>query len=126
MRVTRGVLVTHRYTSEIPRCRTSQYSRTFIPLLGSKLSDLAHPVFDCVGLGGFKSRRTNAFSLAYAAVSFLVFYCLHFLFLSIGLYYGAGVFGLIRCQSLSLSRPHIAENFTIITIITIIIIIKHS
>ena len=29
--VTRGALVTHRYTYAPPRCRTSQYSRTFIP-----------------------------------------------------------------------------------------------
>ena len=32
VRVTSGALVTHRYTDTPPRCRTSQYSRTFIPL----------------------------------------------------------------------------------------------
>ena len=31
VRVKRGALVTHRYTYAPPRCRTSQYSRTFIP-----------------------------------------------------------------------------------------------
>ena len=30
VRVTRGALVAHRYTYEPPRCRTSQYSRTFV------------------------------------------------------------------------------------------------
>ena len=32
VRVTRGALVAHRYTYELPRCRTSQYRRTIIPL----------------------------------------------------------------------------------------------
>ena len=31
VRVTRGALVAHRYTYAPPRCRTLQYSRTFIP-----------------------------------------------------------------------------------------------
>ena len=38
-----------------PRCRTSQYSRTFIPLSVSLWNDLANPIFDEVGLAGFKS-----------------------------------------------------------------------
>ena len=32
VRVTRGVVIAHRYTYAPPRCRTSQYGRTFIPL----------------------------------------------------------------------------------------------
>ena len=63
VRVTRGALVTHRYTYAPPRCRTSQYSRTFIPLSASLWNDLANPVFDGVGQVGFKS-RANAFILA--------------------------------------------------------------
>ena len=63
VRVTRGALFAHRYTYAPPRCRTSQYSRTFIPLSVSIWSDLANPVLDGVGLAGFKS-RANAFSLA--------------------------------------------------------------
>ena len=59
-RVTRGALVTDRHTYAPPRCRTSQYSRTFIPLSVSLWNDLANPVFDGVGLAGFKS-RSNAF-----------------------------------------------------------------
>ena len=31
LRVTRGALIAHRYTYAPPRCRTSQYLRTFIP-----------------------------------------------------------------------------------------------
>ena len=61
--VTRGALVTHRNTYAPPRCRISQYSRTFIPLSVSLWNDLANPVFDGVGLAGFKS-RANAFLLA--------------------------------------------------------------
>ena len=32
LQVTRGTLIAHRYTYAPPRCRTLQYSRTFIPL----------------------------------------------------------------------------------------------
>ena len=40
-----------------------QYRRTFVPLSVSLWNDLADPVFDGVGLAGFKS-RANAFLLA--------------------------------------------------------------
>ena len=63
VRVTRGALIAHRYTFEPPRCRTSQYLGTFIPLSVSLWNDLVGPVFDGVGLAGFKS-RSNAFLLA--------------------------------------------------------------
>ena len=62
-RVTRGALVAHRYTYAPPRCRTSQYRRNFIPLSVRLWNDLADPVFDGVGLAGFKS-RANAVLLA--------------------------------------------------------------
>ena len=62
VRVTRGALVEHRYTYAPPRCRTSQYNKTFIPLSVSLWNDLADPVFDGVGLAGFKS-RADAFLL---------------------------------------------------------------
>ena len=62
-RVTRGALVT-------PRCRTLQYSRTFIPFSVSLWNDLANPVFDGVGLPGFQS-RDNASLLALADLSLL-------------------------------------------------------
>ena len=58
-RVTRGALIAHRYTYAPPRCRTSQYRRSFIPLSISLWNDLADPVFDGVGLAGFKSRANS-------------------------------------------------------------------
>ena len=61
--VTRGALVAHRYTYAPPRCRTSQYSRTFISLSVPLWNHLADQVFDVVGLAGFK-RRANAILLA--------------------------------------------------------------
>ena len=65
VRVTRGALVAQRYTYHAPpRCRTSQYRRTSVPLSVSLWNDLADPpVFDGVGLAGFKS-RANVFLLA--------------------------------------------------------------
>ena len=45
------------------RVRTSQYCKTFIPLLVSLWNGLDDPVFDGVGLAGFKS-SANAFLLA--------------------------------------------------------------
>ena len=63
VRVTRGALVANRYTYALPRCRTSEYRMTFVPLSVSVWNDRADPVFDGVGLAGFKS-RTNTFLLA--------------------------------------------------------------
>ena len=63
VRVTRGALVAHRYTYAPPRCRTSQYRRTFVCLSVFLWNDLADPVFVGVGLAGFKS-RANAILLA--------------------------------------------------------------
>ena len=56
---TRGALVAQGCTYARPRCRTSQYSRTFIPLSVSLRNYLANPVFDGVGLAGFKSRANG-------------------------------------------------------------------
>ena len=63
VRVTRGAVIAHRYTYAPPCCRTSQYRRTFILLAVSLWNDLSDPMFDGVGLAGFKS-RANAFLLA--------------------------------------------------------------
>ena len=63
VRVTRDALVANRYTYAPPRCRTSQYRRTFILLSVSLWNDLANPVFDGVGLASFK-KRVNVFLLA--------------------------------------------------------------
>ena len=61
--VARGTFVAHRHSIAIPRCRTSQYRRSFVPLSVSLWYDLSDPVFDGVGLAGF-NRRANAFLLA--------------------------------------------------------------
>ena len=58
--VTHGALVVHWYTYAPPRCRASQFRRTFVPLSVSLWNDLADHVSDGVGLAGFKS-RANAF-----------------------------------------------------------------
>ena len=50
--------------------QTSQYHRTFIPLSVSLWNDLVDPVFDDVGLAGFKS-MSNAFLLALLLSPFL-------------------------------------------------------
>ena len=86
VRVTRGALVAHRYAYALPRCRTSQYSRTFIPISVSLWNDLAYPVFevfDGVGLEGFKS-RTNAFFIGLScSVPTIVFYSFSLSLLSV-------------------------------------------
>ena len=61
--VTRGALVAHRHSFVPPRCRTSQYLRSFLSLSVSLWNDLSDPVFDGVGLAGFNS-TANAFLLA--------------------------------------------------------------
>ena len=61
--VTRGALVAHRHSFAPPRCRASQYLRTFVPLSVFLWNDLSDSVFDGVGLAGFKS-RANAFLMA--------------------------------------------------------------
>ena len=94
-RVTRGALIAHRHSFAPPRCRTSQYGRSFVPLSVSLFNDLSDPVFDGVGLAGFKS-RPNAFLLALYALSFLSPTVLSFL-PSMGWLCGVGVFGLIEC-----------------------------
>ena len=59
LQVTRGAVIAHRYTYAPPRCRTSKYRRTFIPLSVSLWNDHSDPVFDGVGLAGFKSRANS-------------------------------------------------------------------
>ena len=62
-RVTHGALVAHMHSFAPPHCRTSQYRRSFVPLSVSLWNDLSGPVFDGVGLAGFKS-KANALLLA--------------------------------------------------------------
>ena len=76
VRVARGAPDTHRYTCAPPRCRTSQYSRTFISLSMSLWNDLANPVFDGVGLAGFKSRAMRFYwpKMLYLFYNLLLFF----------------------------------------------------
>ena len=59
---THGTLVAHRHSFAPPRCKTSVYHTTFVPLSVSLWNDLSDHVFDDVGLSGFKS-RANGFLL---------------------------------------------------------------
>ena len=61
VRVTRGALVADRYAYSIHRYRASKFLRAFMPLSVSPWN--ADPVFDGVGLKGFKS-KTMTFLLA--------------------------------------------------------------
>ena len=56
VRVTRGAVMAHRYTYASPRCRTTQYRRTFVLLSESLWNDLVDPLFDGVGISVFASR----------------------------------------------------------------------
>ena len=56
-------LVDHRHPFASPRCRISLYRRTFVSFSVSLWNYLGDPVFDGVGLAGFKS-IANAYLLA--------------------------------------------------------------
>ena len=60
--VTCNALVAHPYTYALRPAATSHY-HSFYSISISLCNDLADPVFDCVGLAGFKS-GVNAFLLA--------------------------------------------------------------
>ena len=114
VRVTRGALIAHQYTFAPPRCRTSQYHRTFILLSVSLWNDLVDPVFEGVGLAGFKS-RSNSFLLAQLLSPF----CLKLFSLSLIFFYRLVVWGWgLRTDRMStpLSRPCITQSFLIIII----------
>ena len=87
--VTRGAMIAHRYTYAPPRCRTSQYRRTFIRLSVSLWNHLSDSVFDGVGLAIFKS-RANAFLLAYSCS---LTFCLLMFSLSLLSFYGLVLWG---------------------------------
>ena len=63
-------MIPHLYTYAPPRCTSSQHRRTFIPLSVSLWNDLSDPMFNGVGLAGFKS-MANAFLLALLLAHFL-------------------------------------------------------
>ena len=63
IRLTRAAVAAHDYAFEVPRCRTVQYSRSFIPWSVSLWNGLGCSAFDGVGLSGFKS-SVNSLLLA--------------------------------------------------------------
>ena len=97
---TRSAQVAHRCSYIPPRCRTSQYHMTVIPLsvfLWNELADLYSMVWDIL-----VSRAWCIFVGFSYFIPFLSSAIIPFLFfLSIYWYCGVGVFGLIGCKSLS-------------------------
>ena len=63
VQVTRGAQVAHLHTYVLPRCRIRSIAGLLFPILVSLWNDLANPVFEGVGLAGFKS-WVNAFLFA--------------------------------------------------------------
>ena len=98
VRVTRGSPVAHRYTYASPRCRTSQYRRTFIHPLSVPVERSNWPCIRWCGLAGFKSKANLLFALQDIFYTIFPF----FFFSSIGWYCLAGVSELTGRISLSL------------------------
>ena len=107
--VTRGALIAHRYTYAPPRCRTSQYHRTFIPLSVSLWNDLVDPysmVWD------WRVSRAGPMPFCWPSCSLL--FCLQLFSLSLLFLYRLVVWGCsLRTDrvSISLSRPCIPIFF---------------
>ena len=78
-RVTRGALIAHVHSFAPPRCRTSQYRRTFVPLTLSLWNDLCDPEFDGVGL--VVSRAEPMLPVGMICSFFFDSYCFIFFFL---------------------------------------------
>ena len=109
VRVTRGALISHRNTYVPPRCRTSQYCRTFILLFVSLWNDLVDPVLDGVGL-----RVSRAGKIPFCWPSCSLLFCLQLFSLSLLFLYRLVVWGWsLRTDTASifLSRPCIANLF---------------
>ena len=110
VRVTRGALGAHRYTYAAPRCRTSQYSRTFIPLSVSLCDDLANDVFDGVRLAGSRA-GPMLFYWPSSSIPTIVFYYFSLSLLSV---YRLVLWGWgLRTDSeyITLSQPCTADLF---------------
>ena len=116
VRVTRSTLVTHRYSYAPPRCRTLQYSRTCIPFSLFLWDNLVYPIFDGVGLAGFKSRAMLFIGLT-CSIPTRVFYYFSLSLLSV---YRLVLWGWgLRTDRvyITLSHPCTADIFLIIIII---------
>ena len=93
--VTRGALVAHRHLFSLPRCRISQYRRSFVPLsvsFGTVLVTLCLIVWD------WRVSRAEPMLSCWHDLLFLCCLLLFYFFLpSMGWLCGVGVFGLIEC-----------------------------
>ena len=109
MRVTRGAVIAHRYTYAPPRCRTPQYSRTFIPFSVSLWTILVTPysmVRDC------RVSRAGPVPLYWCSCSLP--FCLLLFPLSLLSFYGLVLWGWgLRTDRLliALSKPCITNLF---------------
>ena len=117
----RGALVAHRNSLAHPRCKTSQYRRSFIPLSVSLWNDLSDPMFDGEGLAGFKSMPMLS---CWHDLLFLFWLLLIYLFIpSMGWLCGVGVSGLIECSH---SLPALHSGLQMIVIVTMSLCIGHT
>ena len=98
VRVTRSTLIAHQYTYAPPRCRTSQYRRTFIFLSVSFWNDLVDPYFMVLD-----SRVSRAGPMPFCSPNCSLLFCLQLFSLSLLFLYRlvvwGWVFGLIGCES---------------------------
>ena len=115
LRVTRGTVFSHRFTYAPPRCRTSQYRRTFIPLSVSLSNDLSTPrsmVCDW--------QVSRAEPMPFYWPSCLLTFCLMLFSLSLISFCGLVLWGWgLRTDRvlIALSQPCVANLFLIIIII---------
>ena len=112
VRVTRDALVTHLYSYALPRCRTSQYRRTFYSTLSVPLDRSCKPcILWCVNIRFQEQGQCFLIGLSCSLTTIVLYYFyLSFLFFMINC--GAGVFGLIGCNAptLSLALPTFFNN----------------
>ena len=93
-RVTSCALVAHGHSFAPPRCRTSQYHRTIVPLSLTLWNHLGDCVFDGEGWRVLRAEpiRSCWTNLLFLAVSY------YFLLPCVGWFCGVGVFELIDCS----------------------------
>ena len=94
-RVTSGALVAQRHSSMPPRCKTSQYRRTFVPLFVSLWNDLSAL---CLMVWDFRVSTAEPTLSCWHDLLFLFCLLLFYLLPSMGWLCGVGVFGLIECS----------------------------
>ena len=97
VRVTRSTVIAHRYTYAPPRCRPSQYLRTFIRPTVSLSNDLGDQYSMVRDL---RVSRAGPMPFYWPIISLpfcLLLFSPSLFFHSIGWYCGAGVSGLIGC-----------------------------